>query len=246
MSEKTHTESDMSKMLGTDRASRHGRRLKRWLVIVLVIVAVVVVMAVRKGSGKSGAPQYKTQEARQGSLVVRRHRHRHPRADQPGRGGQRNFGHRQGRRGRLQRQGQGRPGPGPDGHLQVEAQEANSRPPWIRPRPRSSRPRRRSAKPTRKLAQLQRVRELSGGKVPSQNDLDAAQAAFERAQADEASTTASVAQAQATLDATQTDIAKATIRSPIDGDRPDPQRSSRARPWPPPFRPRCSSPWPRT
>jgi len=68
-----------------------------------------------------------------------------------------------------------------------------------------------------KLAQLQRVRELSNGKVPSQTEFDAAQAAFERAKADNASAGAAVAQARATLKATQTDIGKAVIRSPIDG-----------------------------
>jgi HlyD family secretion protein len=68
-----------------------------------------------------------------------------------------------------------------------------------------------------KLSQLQRVREMSGGKVPSQTEFDAAQAAFERAKADVASATAAVAQAQATLEVTQTDIAKSAIRSPING-----------------------------
>ena len=68
-----------------------------------------------------------------------------------------------------------------------------------------------------KLAQYERVRQLSNGKVPSQTEFDAAQAAFERAKADEASATAAVAQAQATLEANQTDIAKAVIHSPIDG-----------------------------
>jgi HlyD family secretion protein len=68
-----------------------------------------------------------------------------------------------------------------------------------------------------KLAQLQRVRELSNSKVPSQTDIDAAEAAFERAKADEAGTRASVSQARATLEANETDLSKSTIRSPING-----------------------------
>jgi HlyD family secretion protein len=68
-----------------------------------------------------------------------------------------------------------------------------------------------------KLSQLERVRELSKGKVPSQSEFDAAQAAFERAKADDASAAAAVSQAQATLEANQTDIGKAVIRSPING-----------------------------
>jgi HlyD family secretion protein len=53
--------------------------------------------------------------------------------------------------------------------------------------------------------------------VPSQLDIDAAEAAFERAKADEASAVAAVSQAQATLETYQTDLFKADIRSPIDG-----------------------------
>jgi HlyD family secretion protein len=68
-----------------------------------------------------------------------------------------------------------------------------------------------------KLLQLQKVRELSNSKVPSQLDLDAAQAAFERAKADQAGAIASVSQAQATLATYQTDLSKTVIRSPING-----------------------------
>ncbi|MFB3906022.1 MAG: efflux RND transporter periplasmic adaptor subunit [Acidobacteriota bacterium] len=67
------------------------------------------------------------------------------------------------------------------------------------------------------LSRLERVRELSGGKVPSQQELEAGQAAVKRAEADEASAKAAVSQAQATLDATRTDLSKAIIKSPING-----------------------------
>jgi RND family efflux transporter MFP subunit len=67
------------------------------------------------------------------------------------------------------------------------------------------------------LGRLNRVRELSGGKMPSQNDLDTAKANLARAKADEASARASVAQAQASVDVVRTDIAKAVVRSPING-----------------------------
>jgi HlyD family secretion protein len=68
-----------------------------------------------------------------------------------------------------------------------------------------------------KLAQLQRVRELSNHKVPSQIEFDAAEAASERAKADEASARAAVSQARAALEVYETDLSKAVIRSPIDG-----------------------------
>ena len=68
-----------------------------------------------------------------------------------------------------------------------------------------------------KLTQFQKVRELSNNKVPSQSELDAAEAANERAKADEASAKAAVSQAQATLEANETDLSKSVIRSPING-----------------------------
>ena len=67
------------------------------------------------------------------------------------------------------------------------------------------------------LSRLNRVRELSGGKMPSQNDLDTAKANLARYKADEASAKASVAQAQGALDVIRTDITKAVIKSPING-----------------------------
>jgi HlyD family secretion protein len=67
------------------------------------------------------------------------------------------------------------------------------------------------------LAKLQRVRDLSGGRVPSRQELDSQEASVKRAQADEASTGAQVAQSQASLAAIETDIRKAVIKSPING-----------------------------
>lgn len=67
------------------------------------------------------------------------------------------------------------------------------------------------------LKRLKHVQELSGGKVPSRHDLDAAEAALNRAQAKEASAKAQIAEARATLRVDQTNLSKAVIRSPING-----------------------------
>jgi HlyD family secretion protein len=67
------------------------------------------------------------------------------------------------------------------------------------------------------LQRLQEVGRLSGGKVPAATDLDAAQAALDRALAAEAAARAAVVQAEATLRTNQTNLTKAAIRSPIDG-----------------------------
>lgn len=67
------------------------------------------------------------------------------------------------------------------------------------------------------LARLEEVQRLSGGKLPAAADLDSARAAADRAAADQASAAASVAQSEATLRTQETNLAKAAIRSPIDG-----------------------------
>ncbi len=67
------------------------------------------------------------------------------------------------------------------------------------------------------LMRLQEARVLSNNRAVSTHDLDAAQASLDRAIADEASANAAVHQAQAALDAIQTDLSKTAIRSPING-----------------------------
>lgn len=64
---------------------------------------------------------------------------------------------------------------------------------------------------------LLKVRELSGNKVPSQQDMDLAEATLARAEGDTAAAKAAVAQARASLDAVRTDLSKTRITSPING-----------------------------
>jgi len=67
------------------------------------------------------------------------------------------------------------------------------------------------------LSRFKQVSELSGGKVPSRSEMDTAEANVSRADADLASAQANVAQAQASLRSDETNLDKASIRSPIDG-----------------------------
>lgn len=67
------------------------------------------------------------------------------------------------------------------------------------------------------LARLRKVRELSGNKLPSQQDMDVAEAAVARAEGEAAAAKAAVAQARATLETVRTDLSKTEIRSPING-----------------------------
>ncbi|MEW5802539.1 MAG: efflux RND transporter periplasmic adaptor subunit [bacterium] len=68
-----------------------------------------------------------------------------------------------------------------------------------------------------KLDRMKQLHQLSNHKVPAMSDLDAAEAALKRGQADEASAKALVDEARAQLEANQTDLSKAVIRSPING-----------------------------
>lgn len=67
------------------------------------------------------------------------------------------------------------------------------------------------------LARLEEVAKLSDGKVPSKTELDSARAALDRAQAAEISARANIDSARALLATDETNLSKASIRSPIDG-----------------------------
>jgi HlyD family secretion protein len=68
-----------------------------------------------------------------------------------------------------------------------------------------------------KLERQRGIERLSEGMFPAKADLDTAQAAYDRALADEAATRASVNDAQAAAHLDATNLSKASIRSPIDG-----------------------------
>ncbi len=67
------------------------------------------------------------------------------------------------------------------------------------------------------LARMKQVAELSGGKVPAKTELETQEATLQRAIADEASAHSDVVQAKASLKTDETNLTKATTRSPIDG-----------------------------
>ncbi len=67
------------------------------------------------------------------------------------------------------------------------------------------------------LNRLEEVFRLSGGKVPSATELDAARAKLARAEADLAAAEAAAAESALAVKSGENDLAKATIRAPIDG-----------------------------
>jgi HlyD family secretion protein len=67
------------------------------------------------------------------------------------------------------------------------------------------------------LERFKSVREMSGGKVPSQREFDAADAILKRALSNEATLKALISEAKWKLSIDQTNLSKAVIRSPING-----------------------------
>ncbi len=212
------TESQIAQTLGIDSSStRRKTRRRRWLLVIFLVVVCAAAGWVWKGGTQPNAPQYKTQPVDRGELTMIVTA-----------------------TGTLQPTNEIEVGSEISGIVKsveadyndkvkvdqvlarldtskYEAQETQLKAALESAQAKVLQAKATVSETEAKLSQLQHVRELSGGKVPSQSDFDAAQAAFERAKADEASATAAVTQAQATLEVTQTDIAKAVIRSPIDG-----------------------------
>ncbi|MBI5255034.1 MAG: efflux RND transporter periplasmic adaptor subunit [Burkholderiales bacterium] len=67
------------------------------------------------------------------------------------------------------------------------------------------------------LARQDELARLSGGRLPSRAEHDAARATLARAVADEAGAQAAIDQSKASLSTTETNLGKAAIRAPIDG-----------------------------
>lgn len=68
-----------------------------------------------------------------------------------------------------------------------------------------------------RLRQLEKVKKISGGKLPARAEMDNAKATAARARADKAGAEAGVAEVQARLDITLNELAKAEIISPVNG-----------------------------
>jgi len=217
MKSKINPESDVAKTLGMDASSNVKKGLRRWFILAFLAAAVVIAVVIWKSTNNSDSVQYKTEEVRRGDLTVIVTA-----------------------TGTLQPTNKVDVGSELSGIIKsvevdyndrvkvgqtlakldtskLEAQTTQSRASLESAKARVLQTQATVGETRSKLAQLQKVWELSNRKVPSQADLDAAEAAFERAKADEASARAAVSQAQATLEVHETDLSKSVIRSPING-----------------------------
>ncbi|OGP57873.1 MAG: efflux transporter periplasmic adaptor subunit [Deltaproteobacteria bacterium RBG_13_52_11b] len=209
--------SDIAKILEIDHSSGRRRGMRRWLFAIIIVLVAVAVAVISKMSGGPTSAQYMTQEVTRGDLTALVTA-----------------------TGTLQPTNEVEVGSELSGIIKRVEVDYNDKVKVGQPlawldtskldaQVKQSRAALESAKAKvlqaqatvretqSKLEQLKKVWELSGNKVPSQSDLDAAAAAFERAKADDASANAMVSQAKATLDANETDLSKLVIRSPING-----------------------------
>jgi len=215
-----HPESDIAKILKIDKASVRGGRWKKWLTAASVTVLLVIVAGVastRQKAGRSNPVRYKTQAATRGDLEVTVTA-----------------------TGTLQPTKTVQVGSELSGIIKsvevdyndnvktgqvlarvdtskLEAQVTQTKAALKSAEAKVLQTQATVAETLSKLGQLQKVQKLSDNKIPSQAELEAAKAAFERAKAEEAGARASVSQAQATLQVNETDLSKAIIRAPIDG-----------------------------
>ncbi|MBI4831417.1 MAG: efflux RND transporter periplasmic adaptor subunit, partial [Candidatus Lindowbacteria bacterium] len=215
---KSQPDSDIAQTLGIEHSSKHIRRLRRLLVPIVSAVTVALAAVVWwKSTANANAPKYETQEARRGGLSVS-----------------------VSATGTLEPVNQVAVGSELSGIIEtveadynqsvkvgqvlarldtekLEAQVVKSQAALESAQAKVLEARANVLETRSELERLKQVWEKTNKKAPSQQDMDAAAAASDRAQAAEASANAQVSEAQATLDANKTDLAKAVIRSPING-----------------------------
>lgn len=217
MKSKVDQNIDITETLGMHQSHMLSKRLKRYLAIALMVILAVAALGIWKKAGKTNPTQYKTEQVRRGELTVIVTA-----------------------TGTLQPTNTVSVGSELSGIMKsveanyndrvkvgqvlakldtskLEAQITQSKAALESTKAKVLQAQATVSETQAKLSQFKKVKELSKGKVPSQSEMDAAEAAFERAKADAASAAAAVSQAQATLQANETDLYKSVIRSPISG-----------------------------
>ncbi|MGE4318548.1 MAG: efflux RND transporter periplasmic adaptor subunit [Deferribacterales bacterium] len=215
MKNKTET-NDINSVLAT--GNKGGKRWRRTIIILACVLAALVVILIVRGRGdKGGAPQFNTVEAVQGDIRVE-----------------------VSATGKLEPTNEVSVGTELSGTIKevfadynsvvkkgellarIDTTKLQAQVTQYRAALESARANVLQTQATEKetgikLDQLKTLFKLTDGQSPSKTEIDAAEAAYDRAVANTASARASVAQAQATLDALLTDLAKAEIRSPVNG-----------------------------
>ena len=217
MTSKSNAESDVARALEIEQSSGRRKGLKRWLLVALLVAAAVTAIVTWNRMEKSNSVQYKTQEVVRGDLTVIVTATGTLKPTNTVDAGSELSGTVKSVEADYNSKVKVGQVLAKLDTTKLEATLTQSQAALESAKAKVLQAQATVAETRAKLAQLQRVRVLSNGKVPSQSDIDAAEAAFERAKADEASTKAAVSQAEATVKANETDLSKSVIRSPIDG-----------------------------
>lgn len=214
----TDTESDIIKTLGVEHSSGSGKRLKRWLVIalLLLILAAALIIWWRRAEN-ANTPQYKTKQAARGNIIVTVTA-----------------------TGTLKPVNQVDVSSELSGIIKtvdadyndqvtagqilakldteiLEAKVVQSKAALDAAEAKLLETKATVDESHNQLARLKKVWEISNKKVPSQQEMDTAEAALKRAEAMETSANAQVSEAKAALNTNKTNLTKAIIRSPING-----------------------------
>ncbi|MBI4825151.1 MAG: efflux RND transporter periplasmic adaptor subunit [Nitrospirae bacterium] len=212
---KTDTESDIIKTLGVEHSSGHG---KRWIVIIIFLLILgSALMIWWKRSENTNAPQYKTKQAARGNIIVTVTATgtlkpvnqvdvsselsgiiKTVEADY----------NDQVKAGRILAK--------LDTEI-LEAKVVQSKAALDAAEAKLLETKATVEESRNQLARLKKVWDISNKKVPSQQEMDTAEAALKRAEAMETSAKAQVSEAKAALNTNKTNLTKAIIRSPING-----------------------------
>ncbi len=205
---------DITQILGIDPSSDRRWRMIKWVVAAVVIIVIVGIVLLWLNGSNSQAVRYETAEVQRGDLVIT-----------------------VSATGTLEPVNQVEVGSEISGTIQTVAVDFNDRikqgqvlavmnTDQLQARVNQAQAALQLARAQVKLAEatdvetknkLRRARELAKTGMCSEEDCDAAQAAYDRAEASVLSSKAQVVQAQASLDAERTTLAKATIHSSING-----------------------------
>ncbi len=210
-------DSDLTKTLGLNKVPGRGKRLKRWILLIVAVVAAGAVWFALDSENGGGDVRYTTQEARPGNLTVTVTAS-----------------------GSIQPTNQVDVGSELSGIVKsveadyneqvkagqvlarldttkLDAQALQSRAALESARAKSLQVEATIEEARSQLKRLEQLGKLSGSKAVSQYDLDSAKANLARARADKSAAEAAVSQAKAALEADEIDLSKAVIYSPIDG-----------------------------
>lgn len=215
---KTDMESDIIKTLGAEHSSGHGKRSRRWIVIVLLLLVLAAALIFWwRRSENASAPQYKTQPAARGNIIVTVTA-----------------------TGTLKPVNQVDVSSELSGIIKtvkadyndqvkagqtlamldteiLDAKVVQSQAALDAAEAKLLEAKATVEESRSQLARLKKVWEISNRKVPSLHEMDTAEAALKRAEAMENSAKAQVSEAKAALNTNKTNLTKAIIRSPING-----------------------------